>query len=118
MVSQLSLVDLAGSERAVRTQNMGERLREAGKIDSCVSGTCCRLTRWFSDHGHYYSIMFNICRVELPRFSENNISSFVIKFGHFCLDHTAGPLLKMDSMNDWPIGYAIIVYLGPCIKEL
>lgn len=35
-VSQLSLVDLAGSERTHRTQNTGERLREAGNINNSL----------------------------------------------------------------------------------
>ncbi|RWS29160.1 kinesin-like protein KIF23, partial [Leptotrombidium deliense] len=35
-VSQLSLVDLAGSERTMRTQNTGERLREAGNINNSL----------------------------------------------------------------------------------
>ncbi|RWS13149.1 kinesin-like protein KIF23 [Dinothrombium tinctorium] len=36
IVSQLSLVDLAGSERTGRTQNTGERLREAGSINNSL----------------------------------------------------------------------------------
>lgn len=36
VVSQLSLVDLAGSERTLRTQNTGERLREAGNINNSL----------------------------------------------------------------------------------
>ncbi|XP_065178180.1 kinesin-like protein KIF23 isoform X2 [Sycon ciliatum] len=46
-VSQLSLVDLAGSERAVRTQNVGERLREAGNINQSlmVLRTCLECLR-------------------------------------------------------------------------
>lgn len=35
-VSQLSLVDLAGSERTKRTKNTGNRLREAGSINSSL----------------------------------------------------------------------------------
>lgn len=31
-MSQLSLVDLAGSERSSRTGNIGDRLRETGRI--------------------------------------------------------------------------------------
>ena len=34
--SQLSIVDLAGSERSNRTENMGERLREAGNINNSL----------------------------------------------------------------------------------
>ncbi|XP_067136439.1 kinesin-like protein KIF23 [Centruroides vittatus] len=36
IVSQLSLVDLAGSERTVRTRNTGDRLREAGNINTSL----------------------------------------------------------------------------------
>jgi kinesin family protein 23 len=36
IVSQLALVDLAGSERTVRTNNTGERLREAGQINQSL----------------------------------------------------------------------------------
>jgi kinesin family protein 20 len=32
----LSLCDLAGSERSVKTQNEGERLREAGNINTSL----------------------------------------------------------------------------------
>ena len=39
IVSQLSLVDLAGSERTKRTNNQGDRLKEAG---SCLAS--CRLS--------------------------------------------------------------------------
>ena len=35
-VSQLSLVDLAGSERTNRTNNCGQRLREAGNINNSL----------------------------------------------------------------------------------
>lgn len=35
-ISQLSLVDLAGSERTARTQNTGERLKEAGNINNSL----------------------------------------------------------------------------------
>lgn len=35
-ISQLSLVDLAGSERANRTNNTGQRLREAGNINNSL----------------------------------------------------------------------------------
>ena len=34
--SQLSLVDLAGSERSSRTQNIGDRLKETGHINSSL----------------------------------------------------------------------------------
>lgn len=36
IISQLSLVDLAGSERTVRTRNTGDRLREAGNINTSL----------------------------------------------------------------------------------
>uniref|UniRef100_A0A1I7S3T9 Kinesin-like protein n=1 Tax=Bursaphelenchus xylophilus TaxID=6326 RepID=A0A1I7S3T9_BURXY len=36
VVSQLSLVDLAGSERSKRTENQGQRLVEAGKINQSL----------------------------------------------------------------------------------
>jgi kinesin family protein 23 len=36
VVSQLSIVDLAGSERTLRTQNTGDRLREAGNINNSL----------------------------------------------------------------------------------
>lgn len=35
-ISQLSLVDLAGSERTSRTNNTGERVREAGSINNSL----------------------------------------------------------------------------------
>lgn len=46
-VSQLSLVDLAGSERTQRTQNIGERLREAGNINNSLMAlrNCIELLR-------------------------------------------------------------------------
>lgn len=36
MISQLSLVDLAGSERTNRTNNTGQRLREASNINNSL----------------------------------------------------------------------------------
>ncbi|XP_074593708.1 kinesin-like protein KIF23 [Brevipalpus obovatus] len=46
-ISQLSLVDLAGSERTQRTQNTGERLREAGNINNSLMALrqCIELLR-------------------------------------------------------------------------
>lgn len=46
-VSQMSLVDLAGSERAARTNNSGDRLREAGNINAVlmVLRTCMETLR-------------------------------------------------------------------------
>lgn len=47
IVSQLSLVDLAGSERTNRTQNTGQRLREAGNINNSLMTlrTCLEILR-------------------------------------------------------------------------
>lgn len=47
MVSQLSLVDLAGSERTKRTNNHGERLKEAGSINQSLMSlrTCIECLR-------------------------------------------------------------------------
>ncbi|XP_050395507.1 kinesin-like protein KIF23 isoform X2 [Patella vulgata] len=46
-ISQLSLVDLAGSERSKRTDNMGDRLKEAGNINQSlmVLRTCIETLR-------------------------------------------------------------------------
>uniref|UniRef100_A0A1B6D3A1 Kinesin-like protein n=2 Tax=Clastoptera arizonana TaxID=38151 RepID=A0A1B6D3A1_9HEMI len=46
-VSQLSLVDLAGSERTNRTNNVGVRLKEAGKINNSLMTlrTCMEILR-------------------------------------------------------------------------
>ncbi|XP_022106486.1 kinesin-like protein KIF23 isoform X2 [Acanthaster planci] len=46
-VAQLSLVDLAGSERTGRTQNSGDRLREAGNINASLMTlrTCIEVLR-------------------------------------------------------------------------
>lgn len=46
-VSQLSLVDLAGSERTARTNNTGQRLREAGNINNSLMTlrTCLEILR-------------------------------------------------------------------------
>lgn len=46
-VSQLSLVDLAGSERTNRTQNKGDRLKEAGNINQNLMTlrTCLEILR-------------------------------------------------------------------------
>ncbi|ESO95063.1 hypothetical protein LOTGIDRAFT_117487, partial [Lottia gigantea] len=46
-ISQLSLVDLAGSERCKRTDNMGDRLKEAGSINQSlmVLRTCLETLR-------------------------------------------------------------------------
>ena len=46
-ISQLALVDLAGSERTSRTQNAGDRLKEAGNINHSlmVLRTCIEMLR-------------------------------------------------------------------------
>ncbi|PNF21211.1 hypothetical protein B7P43_G05098 [Cryptotermes secundus] len=46
-ISQLSLVDLAGSERTKRTNNCGQRLREAGSINNSLMTlrTCLKVLR-------------------------------------------------------------------------
>ncbi|XP_060599455.1 kinesin-like protein KIF23 [Ruditapes philippinarum] len=47
IVSQLSLVDLAGSERVNRTNNKGDRLKEAGNINQTLMSlrTCLEMLR-------------------------------------------------------------------------
>lgn len=47
IISQLSLVDLAGSERLSRTNNTGQRLKEAGNINNSLMTlrTCLELLR-------------------------------------------------------------------------
>jgi len=52
-ISQLSLVDLAGSERTSRTNNDGDRLREAGSINTSlmVLRTCLETLRDNQQHG-------------------------------------------------------------------
>jgi hypothetical protein len=47
--SRLNLVDLAGSERQGQTQNTGDRLREAGKINQSLS-TLARVIRQLADN--------------------------------------------------------------------
>ncbi|MBN3312175.1 KI20B protein, partial [Atractosteus spatula] len=46
-ISELSLCDLAGSERCAKTQNKGERLKEAGNINSSllILGKCLKALR-------------------------------------------------------------------------
>ncbi|KAM6951596.1 LOW QUALITY PROTEIN: uncharacterized protein kif20bb [Aplochiton taeniatus] len=46
-ISELSLCDLAGSERCAKTQNRGERLKEAGNINTCLLtlGKCMNALR-------------------------------------------------------------------------
>ncbi|KAM4607419.1 kinesin-like protein KIF20B [Polymixia lowei] len=46
-ISELSLCDLAGSERCAKTQNKGERLKEAGNINSSllILGKCINALR-------------------------------------------------------------------------
>ena len=53
-ISQLSMVDLAGSERSSRTNNDGERLREAGNINTSlmVLRNCLETLRDNQQHGN------------------------------------------------------------------
>ncbi|XP_063048336.1 kinesin-like protein KIF20B [Engraulis encrasicolus] len=47
-VSELSLCDLAGSERCAKTQNVGDRLKEAGNINTSLLtlGKCINILRY------------------------------------------------------------------------
>lgn len=45
-ISQLSLVDLAGSERMSRTNNTGQRLREAGLFTILIIKEISLDTNW------------------------------------------------------------------------
>ncbi|XP_075830006.1 kinesin-like protein KIF20B isoform X2 [Microtus pennsylvanicus] len=73
-VSELSLCDLAGSERSMKTQNEGERLREAGNINTSLLtlGKCISVLKnseksKFQQHvpfresklTHYFQSFFN-----------------------------------------------------------
>jgi kinesin family protein 23 len=60
-VSQLSLVDLAGSERTKRTKNTGNRLREAGSINSSLMAlrNCMETLRENILSGSRKVILFN-----------------------------------------------------------
>ncbi|XP_057633919.1 kinesin-like protein KIF20B isoform X2 [Chionomys nivalis] len=73
-VSELSLCDLAGSERSMKTQNEGERLREAGNINTSLLtlGKCINVLKnseksKFQQHvpfresklTHYFQSFFN-----------------------------------------------------------
>lgn len=51
-VGHLSVVDLAGSERAKRTDNMGDRLKEASNINQSLTvlGRCLEILRWNQRH--------------------------------------------------------------------
>ncbi|XP_028412659.1 kinesin-like protein KIF20A [Dendronephthya gigantea] len=51
-VSRLSFVDLAGAERYTKTQNNGERLKEAGNINTSIMtlGKCVELLRYNQNH--------------------------------------------------------------------
>ncbi|XP_038071139.1 kinesin-like protein KIF20B isoform X2 [Patiria miniata] len=51
-VSQLSFCDLAGSERYTRTQNTGDRLKEAGNINTSLLtlGKCIHTLRYNQNH--------------------------------------------------------------------
>ncbi|XP_071479037.1 uncharacterized protein [Diadema antillarum] len=51
-ISQLSFCDLAGSERYTRTQNTGDRLKEAGNINTSLLtlGKCIHTLRYNQNH--------------------------------------------------------------------
>jgi kinesin family protein 20 len=51
-VDRLSLCDLAGSERHVKTQAAGERLKEAGNINTSLLtlGRCIEVLRYNQNH--------------------------------------------------------------------
>lgn len=59
-ISQLSLVDLAGSERLSRTQNTGQRLKEAGNINNSLMTlrNCLELLRENQMHGSFKKIPY------------------------------------------------------------
>ncbi|EDV29662.1 uncharacterized protein TRIADDRAFT_52286 [Trichoplax adhaerens] len=59
-VSQLSLVDLAGSERTIRTNSDGDRLREAGNINSSlmVLRKCMEILRDNQAKGSYTMVPY------------------------------------------------------------
>ena len=66
-ISQLSMVDLAGSERTSRTNNDGERLREAGNINNSlmVLRTCLETLR--DNQQHSSTKVTKYCKGEIFR---------------------------------------------------
>jgi kinesin family protein 20 len=51
-ISRLSFVDLAGSERYTKTQNSGERLKEAANINTSLMtlGKCVEQLKYNQNH--------------------------------------------------------------------
>lgn len=66
-ISQLSLVDLAGSERTNRTNNTGERLREAGNINNSLMTlrTCLEILRENQMNGTNKKVPYRDSKVSL-----------------------------------------------------
>ncbi len=58
--SRLALCDLAGSERCAKTQNKGDRLKEAGNINTSLLslGKCINALR--NNHQARYTIFFSL----------------------------------------------------------
>ncbi|XP_066278070.1 kinesin-like protein KIF20B isoform X2 [Branchiostoma lanceolatum] len=58
-VSMLSFCDLAGSERYTKTQSTGDRLREAGNINTSILtlGKCIKNLRWNQHHRDHPKII-------------------------------------------------------------
>ncbi|XP_043992880.1 kinesin-like protein KIF20B isoform X3 [Gambusia affinis] len=81
-ISELCLCDLAGSERCTKTQNKGERLKEAGNINASllILGKCIKALRYNQQANSLSSPAFRLLQ-HIP-FRESKLTHYLQ--GFFC----------------------------------
>ena len=71
------MIDLAGSERASKTQNGGNRLKEASNINQSLTvlGRCLEIMRWNQRHPNQHQRVVPFRESKITRFFQDSLNS-------------------------------------------